>query len=154
MWGGMARGTLVALMVITILITWGVFIYAVVKEDIPPSSVAFDMLLAQTIASTILAIITFALSITIVGMIIVAIVAVIDVILTILGKDWTISGWVTVGDSSFLGTNCTVRDGLTIAPMTLVGAGVVVTADTEEGQILAPPQARILPGRSDRLPRF
>ena len=53
------------------------------------------MLLAQTIASTILAILTFALSITIVGAIIVAIIAVIDVILTILGSDWTISGWMT-----------------------------------------------------------
>lgn len=65
-----------------------------------------------------------------------------------------ISGWVTVGDNSFLGTNSTIRDGISLAPMTLVGAGVTVTTDTEEGQILAPPQARILPGRSDRLPRF
>ena len=65
-----------------------------------------------------------------------------------------ISGWVNVGHHSFLGTNSTVRDGITLAPLSLVGAGVVVTADTEEGQILAPPQARVLPGRSDRLPRF
>ena len=92
---GLSRIALVAMMVITILLTWGVFIYAVVTEDIPPSSVAFDMLLAQTIASTILAVLTFALSITIVGAIIVAIIAVIDVILTILGSDWTISGWMT-----------------------------------------------------------
>ena len=65
-----------------------------------------------------------------------------------------ISGWVTVADNCFLGTNCTVRDGLSLAPMSLVGAGVVVTRDTTEGQTLAPPEPRILPGRSDRLPRF
>jgi sugar O-acyltransferase (sialic acid O-acetyltransferase NeuD family) len=65
-----------------------------------------------------------------------------------------ISGWVDVGHHSFLGTNSTIRDGITLAPMSLVGAGVTVTADTEEGQILAPPPARVLPGRSDRLPRF
>ena len=65
-----------------------------------------------------------------------------------------ISGWVTVANNCFLGTNCTVRDGLSLAPMSLVGAGVVVTRDTTEGQILAPPEPRILPGRSDRLPRF
>jgi sugar O-acyltransferase (sialic acid O-acetyltransferase NeuD family) len=65
-----------------------------------------------------------------------------------------ISGSVTVGDHCFLGTNSTVRDGLTIAPMTLVGAGAIVSTDTGEGQILAPSPTRILPGRSDRLPRF
>ena len=65
-----------------------------------------------------------------------------------------ISGDVKVGDRSFLGTNSTIRDGITIAPMSAIGAGVIVTADTEEGQILAPPAPRILPGRSDRLPRF
>lgn len=65
-----------------------------------------------------------------------------------------LSGWVTVGDNCFLGTNCTIRDGIRLAPMSLVGAGVTVTSDTEEAQILASPQPRILPGRSDRLPRF
>ena len=65
-----------------------------------------------------------------------------------------ISGWVTVADNCFLGTNCTIRDGINIGPMSLIGAGVTVTADTQEAQILAPPPPRILPGRSDRLPRF
>jgi sugar O-acyltransferase (sialic acid O-acetyltransferase NeuD family) len=65
-----------------------------------------------------------------------------------------ISGAVTVGDRCFLGTNCTIRDGVRLAPMTLVGAGVIVTSDTEEAQILASPPPRSLPGRSDRLPRF
>lgn len=65
-----------------------------------------------------------------------------------------ISGWVTVADNCFLGTNCTIRDGISIGPMSLIGAGVTVTADTQEAQILAPPLPRVLPGRSDRLPRF
>lgn len=65
-----------------------------------------------------------------------------------------LSGNVRVGHHTFLGTNCTVRDGRTIGPRNAVGAGVVVTTDTEPGQVFAPPVPRILPGTSDRLPRL
>ena len=92
---GMAKVVAIVGLVIAIGIAWGIFIYVLVTEDIPANSVAFDMLLAQTIAATIVAIIMFALSLTIVGTIIVAIVSLIDIILIILGSDWTITGWVT-----------------------------------------------------------
>ena len=65
-----------------------------------------------------------------------------------------VSGNVRIGHHSFLGTNCTVRDGLTVAPENAIGAGVVLSKDTEPGQVVAPPVARILPGTSDRLPRL
>ena len=65
-----------------------------------------------------------------------------------------VSGNVRIGHHTFLGTNCTVRDGLTIGPENAIGAGVVVTRDSEPGQVFAPPVPRILPGTSDRLPRL
>jgi sugar O-acyltransferase (sialic acid O-acetyltransferase NeuD family) len=65
-----------------------------------------------------------------------------------------LSGDVTVGERAFLGTNCTIRDGIAIAPASAIGAGVVITRDTAPGGIYAPPTPRVLPGTSDRLPRF
>jgi len=65
-----------------------------------------------------------------------------------------LSGDVTVGERAFLGTNCTIRDGVTVAPATAIGAGAVITKDTLPGGIYAAPPPRILPGTSDRLPRF
>lgn len=82
-------------LIITAVIIWGVFIHSIVSNDVPVTSVAFDMLLAQTIAATILAIVMFALSLTIVGTIIVAIISLIDIILVILGVEWTITGFLT-----------------------------------------------------------
>ncbi len=82
-------------LVIAIGIIWGVFIYAAVTSGAAPGSVAFNALLAQTIAATIVAILMFVVSLTIVGAILVALISVIDLILTLLGSDFTISGWVT-----------------------------------------------------------
>jgi subtilisin-like proprotein convertase family protein len=92
---GISKKAAVVGLIISVGVVWGIFIYALVKEDIPAGSVAFDMLLAQTIAATVVAIILFALSLTIVGTIIVGIVTVIDIILVILGVKWTISGALT-----------------------------------------------------------
>ena len=92
---GMTKKAAVIGLVISIGIAWGIFIYALVKEDIPAGSVAFDMLLAQTIAATIVAILMFALSLTIVGTIIVAIISLVDIILVIAGVEWTITGAIT-----------------------------------------------------------
>ena len=65
-----------------------------------------------------------------------------------------ISGDVTVEAYSFLGTNCTIRDGVTIASGTAIGAGAVITRDTTERSVHAAAPSRLLPGTSDRLPRF
>jgi len=82
-------------LVIAIGVIWGVFIYAAVTSGAAPGSVAFNSMLAQAIAATIVAVMMFVISLTVVGAILVAIISVIDLILTLLGNDFTISGWVT-----------------------------------------------------------
>ena len=46
-----------------------------------------------------------------------------------------ISGDVRVGDFCFIGPGATIRDGVTIAPRTVVGMGAVVKRDTAEGDV-------------------
>jgi sugar O-acyltransferase (sialic acid O-acetyltransferase NeuD family) len=46
-----------------------------------------------------------------------------------------VSGHVKIGEYSFLGVNATLRDGMTLAPRTVVGAGATVVKDTEEGGV-------------------
>jgi sugar O-acyltransferase (sialic acid O-acetyltransferase NeuD family) len=46
-----------------------------------------------------------------------------------------ISGHCTIGPSCFLGINATVRNGVTIAERTLVGAGALMMKDTEPGSV-------------------
>ena len=42
-----------------------------------------------------------------------------------------ISGGTVIGDSCFLGVNSTIRDHITIAPFTVIGAGAIIMKDTE-----------------------
>lgn len=44
---------------------------------------------------------------------------------------------VTVGDYCFIGLGATIRDGVTIAPRTVVGAGALIMHDTVEGAVHA-----------------
>jgi sugar O-acyltransferase (sialic acid O-acetyltransferase NeuD family) len=62
-----------------------------------------------------------------------------------------ISGWVRVGEYCFLGVNSTLRNSIRIAPSTLIGAGAVITSDTEEGGVYAPPRAVKLAMTSDQV---
>ncbi|MCB0056289.1 MAG: hypothetical protein KDE45_04650, partial [Caldilineaceae bacterium] len=80
---------------IGVAINWIVFFAVWGAMGLEVGSVAFNTLLAQAIAATIVAILMFVVSLTIVGAILVAIISVIDLILTLLGNDFTISGWVT-----------------------------------------------------------
>src|SRR5262249_56266907 len=51
-----------------------------------------------------------------------------------------ISGHVHVGSHSFIGVNATIRNSITIAPRTLIGAGAIVMKDTiDRGADLPPP---------------
>jgi sugar O-acyltransferase (sialic acid O-acetyltransferase NeuD family) len=59
-----------------------------------------------------------------------------------------VSGWVRVRSYCFIGVNATLRNSITIAPRTLIGAGAVIMGDTEEGGVYVPPKARLLEGRS------
>lgn len=45
-----------------------------------------------------------------------------------------VSGHCTIGENSFLGVNSTLRDGISIAPFTVLGAGSLIVKDTEAGK--------------------
>ena len=51
-----------------------------------------------------------------------------------------ISGNCTIGDYCFIGVNATFRDGITIAPRCIIGAGAVIMRDTDEGDVFAVPE--------------
>ena len=46
-----------------------------------------------------------------------------------------LSGYCDIGESSFLGVNCTLVDNVRIAKDCIVGAGALITRDTEEGKV-------------------
>ncbi len=95
-WANASKKASIVGLVIAVGIAVGTFIYAVTSADLPPGSVAFNQLLAQTIAATILAIVLFALSLTVVGAIFVALITVIDLVFTLLGLDeYSISAQIT-----------------------------------------------------------
>ena len=48
-----------------------------------------------------------------------------------------VSGNVTIGDYCFVGVNATFRDGITVAPRCVIGAGALIMKDTEEGAVYA-----------------
>ncbi|HJU88182.1 MAG TPA: acetyltransferase [Gemmatimonadaceae bacterium] len=68
-----------------------------------------------------------------------------------LAPNVAISGNVRVREYSFLGVNSTVRNSVTVAPRTLVGAGAVILGDTDEGGVYAAPRARRLSMRSEEI---
>ena len=62
-----------------------------------------------------------------------------------------ISGHVHVGAYSFLGVNATLRNGIRIGARSLLGAGAVIMADTEEGGVFVPRPAQRLAKSSDEI---
>ncbi len=46
-----------------------------------------------------------------------------------------ISGNVTIGEETFVGVNATFRDGVTIGPRCVIGAGALIMKDTAEGGV-------------------
>jgi sugar O-acyltransferase (sialic acid O-acetyltransferase NeuD family) len=62
-----------------------------------------------------------------------------------------ISGHVRVGEYCFLGVNATIRNGVTIAPETLVGAGSIIMADTEPKSVYVPERTAVFKRTSDRV---
>ncbi len=107
---------------ISVGIVWGIFIYEAASGGVKPDSLAFDALLASTIAATILAILVFAVSLTLVGFIALLIAGVIDLFLAIFcaagvdGACFSIFGSVTEGIASLINdsgiTVDTTRDDL------------------------------------------
>jgi sugar O-acyltransferase (sialic acid O-acetyltransferase NeuD family) len=62
-----------------------------------------------------------------------------------------VSGFTKVGHNSFLGVNATLRDAITIAPETLVGAGATVMKDTVEKGVYLPPRSVLFDKKSDEI---
>jgi sugar O-acyltransferase (sialic acid O-acetyltransferase NeuD family) len=56
-----------------------------------------------------------------------------------------------VGTRSFLGLNCTIRNGVRVAPETVVGAGAIVMKDTIEKGVYLPPRSMLFQKRSDEI---
>jgi len=52
-----------------------------------------------------------------------------------------VSGNCTIGHHSFLGVNATLRDGITLGPSTVVGAGAIVMQDTEPRTLVRPAES-------------
>jgi sugar O-acyltransferase (sialic acid O-acetyltransferase NeuD family) len=62
-----------------------------------------------------------------------------------------VSGHVRVGEYSFLGVNATIRNGVSIAPETLVGAGALIMTDTVEKGVYVPGRLEPLSKHSDEI---
>lgn len=59
-----------------------------------------------------------------------------------------VSGYVRIGAYCFIGVNVTLRNSITIAPRTLLGAGAVILGDTVEGGVYVPQRARLLENKT------
>ncbi|WP_158883521.1 acetyltransferase [Rhodanobacter sp. L36] len=59
-----------------------------------------------------------------------------------------ISGYCDVGESSFIGVNATFNDHVKVAADNIIGAGALVTRDTEPGRIYVGSPARAVPDKS------
>lgn len=59
-----------------------------------------------------------------------------------------VSGYCDIGEHSFIGVNATLNDHVTIAADNVIGAGALVTRDTQPGRVYVGSPARAVPGRS------
>jgi len=62
-----------------------------------------------------------------------------------------VSGYVHIGSSCFIGVNATLRNSITIAPETLIGAGAVIMKDTVEKGVYLPQRAELFKKKSDEI---
>ncbi len=92
---GIGRAVLVIGLIISVSIAIGVFIYAWGSGQVESGTIDFNRLVALTIAAILLAIVFFFLALTIVGAIVVGVIALADSILALAGVEWSISGWLT-----------------------------------------------------------
>jgi sugar O-acyltransferase (sialic acid O-acetyltransferase NeuD family) len=62
-----------------------------------------------------------------------------------------VSGYVRIGNNCFIGVNATLRNSITIAPETLIGAGAVIMKDTVAKGVYLPPRAELSTKTSDEI---
>jgi sugar O-acyltransferase (sialic acid O-acetyltransferase NeuD family) len=65
-----------------------------------------------------------------------------------LASQIVVSGRVRIRSYCFIGVNATLRNAITIAPGTLIGAGAIIMKDTVENGVYVPRRAELLPGRN------
>ncbi len=62
-----------------------------------------------------------------------------------------VSGYVRIRNNCFIGVNATLRNSITIAPETLVGAGAVIMKDTVEQGVYLPERAKLFEKKSSEI---
>jgi sugar O-acyltransferase (sialic acid O-acetyltransferase NeuD family) len=62
-----------------------------------------------------------------------------------------VSGHVHIHSYCFIGVNATLRNGITIAPETLIGAGSIILKNTKEKGVYLPPRTRLHIKTSDEI---
>jgi sugar O-acyltransferase (sialic acid O-acetyltransferase NeuD family) len=62
-----------------------------------------------------------------------------------------VSGHVRVGAGSFIGVNATLRNGITLGPETVVGAGAIIMKDTPAGSVFVSERAKRVPQASHEI---
>lgn len=62
-----------------------------------------------------------------------------------------VSGHVRIGNNCFIGVNATLRNSITIAPETLIGAGAVIMKDTVAKGVYLPLRAELSRKQSDEI---
>jgi sugar O-acyltransferase (sialic acid O-acetyltransferase NeuD family) len=62
-----------------------------------------------------------------------------------------VSGYVRIGAFSFVGVNATLRNSITIAPSTLIGAGAVIMKNTSPKGVYLPERAKLFGKSSDEI---
>ncbi len=62
-----------------------------------------------------------------------------------------VSGYVRIRNNCFIGVNATLRNSITIAPETLIGAGAIIMKDTVEQGVYLPERARLFGKKSSEI---
>jgi sugar O-acyltransferase (sialic acid O-acetyltransferase NeuD family) len=62
-----------------------------------------------------------------------------------------VSGYVRIRNNCFIGVNATLRNSITIAPETLIGAGAVIMKDTVDKGVYLPQRAELFKKQSDEI---
>ena len=62
-----------------------------------------------------------------------------------------VSGYVRIGNNCFIGVNATLRNSITIAPETLIGAGAAIMKDTVPRGVYLAPRAELSNKTSDQI---
>jgi sugar O-acyltransferase (sialic acid O-acetyltransferase NeuD family) len=62
-----------------------------------------------------------------------------------------VSGHCTIGRNSFLGVNATLHNNVAIGPESLIGAGAIISHNTDERSVFVPERTKVFAKTSDQL---